>query len=132
MQYLKNYRYISIIAYSVIMLKGQIIGLPFLFWLAFTVFDFGNVNQLFALMGILGLIIPLRNRNKNRIHKILFADFMCFILLATPIIGRLNAVPLAMFKYGAFIIPTATFILCYIISLVLSCKQYLDIRQVST
>ena len=125
MKYLKIFRTISIVAYSVIILKGQMIGLPFLLWLAFTVFDFGNIDQLFAVSAVLGLILIFRNWNKTRTQKILFVDFGCFLLLAIPILGRLNAVPLAMFNYGAFIIPTAAFVLCYLISLVYSCKQYL-------
>ncbi|MDB5127775.1 hypothetical protein [Mucilaginibacter sp.] len=125
MKYLKIYRIISIVAYSVIILKGQMIGLPFLLWLAFTVFDFGNIDQLFAFLAVLGLILIFRNWNKTRTQKILFVDFVCFLLLATPIIGRLNAVPLTLFNYGAFIIPTAAFVLCYVISLAYSCKQYL-------
>jgi uncharacterized membrane protein len=125
MKYLKIFRIISIIAYSVIILKGQMIGLPFLLWLAFTVFDFGNIDELFAVLAVLGLILIFRNWNKARTQKILFVDFVCFLLLATPILGRLNAVPLTLFNYSAFIIPTAAFALCYLISLACSCKQYL-------
>ena len=129
MKYLKIFRTISIVAYSVIILKGQMIGLPFLLWLAFTVFDFGNIDQLFAVSAVLGLILIFRNWNKTRTQKILFVDFGCFLLLAIPILGRLNAVPLAMFNYGAFIIPTAAFVLFYIISLAYSCKQYLVVEK---
>jgi hypothetical protein len=107
------------------------IGLPFLLWLIFTIFDFGNVDQLFALLAVLGLILTFRNWNKNRTQKILFIDFVCFFLLAAPIIGRLNAVPLSMFNYGAFIIPAAVFVLCYLISLVYSCKQCLAFEKES-
>lgn len=124
MKYLKIYRVISIVAYSVIILKGQMIGLPFLLWLAFTIFDFGEVDQLFALLAIMGLILIFRNLNKTRTQKILLIDFVCFGFLAIPLVGRLNAVPLAMFNYSAFIIPTGAFVLCYLISLVYSCKQY--------
>ncbi|MDR6944706.1 putative membrane protein [Mucilaginibacter pocheonensis] len=129
MKYLKSYRAISIIAYFVIILKGQIIGLPFLLWLAFTIFDFGNINQVLALMAVLGLILIFRNWNKARTRKILLADFSCFILLTIPIIGRLNTVPLNMFNYGAFIIPTTVFVLCYLTSLIYSCKQYLVLQK---
>ena len=101
------------------------VGLPFLPWLIFTIFDFGNIDQLFAILAVLGLILTSRNWNKTRTQKILLIDFVCFVLLAAPIIGRLNAVPLSMFNYGAFIIPTAVFVLCYLISLAYSCKQYL-------
>jgi uncharacterized membrane protein len=129
MKYLKIYRTISIVAYCVIILKGQMVGLPFLPWLIFTIFDFGNIDQLFALLAVLGLILTYRNWNKTRTQKILLIDFVCFVLLAAPIIGRLNAVPLSMFNYGAFIIPAAVFVLCYVISLAYSCKQYLVIRK---
>ncbi|WP_454802064.1 hypothetical protein [Mucilaginibacter phyllosphaerae] len=129
MKYLNIYRIISIVAYSVIILKGQMVGLPFLLWLVFTVFYFGNIDQLFALLAVLGLILTARNWNKTRTQKILLIDFVCVVLLATPIIGRLNAVPLSMFNYGAFIIPVAVFVLCYLISLAYSCKQYLVIQR---
>lgn len=127
----KYNRFIAIVAYCVIILKGQMIGLPFVFWLVFTLFDFGNKNQLFGLLAVLGLILIFRNWNKTMTQKILFIDFVCFILLITPIIGRLATVPLYMFNYSAFIIPTAAFVLCYLISLVYSCKQYLTLQKAS-
>jgi len=105
------------------------IGLPFLLWLVLTIFDFGNIDQLFALLAVLGLILISRNWNKTRTQKILLIDFVCFILLTIPLISRLNAVPLSMFNYGAFIIPIAVFVLCYLISLAYSCKQYLVIQK---
>jgi uncharacterized membrane protein len=129
MKHLKIYRIISIVAYCVIILKGQMIGLPFLLWLVFTIFDFGNINQLFAFLAVLGLILISRNWNKTRTQKILLIDFVCFMLLTIPLISRLNAVPLSMFNYGAFIIPMAVFMLCSLISLVYSCKQYLVIQK---
>ena len=131
MKYLKTCRFISIVAYSVIILKGQMIGLPLLLWLALTVFDFGNTDQFFALLAVSGLLLILRNRDKTRTQKILLADFLCFILLVIPIIGRLNAVPLAMFNYIAFIIPTVVFVLSYLTSLVYSCIRYFRFKNVS-
>jgi hypothetical protein len=38
-----KFRIISIVFYLLIILKGDIIGLPFFLWLLFTVFDFGNI-----------------------------------------------------------------------------------------
>lgn len=128
MKYLKISWFSSIVAYSLIILKGEMIGLPFLIWLPCTVFDFGNLNQLFGLLGVSGLILIFKNLNRNRTQKILITDFLCFILLAIPIIGRLIAVPLAMFNYNAFIIPTSIFVLCYLVSLAFSCKEYLALR----
>jgi hypothetical protein len=105
------------------------IGLPFLIWLLFALLDFGKIDQLFALLAVSGLVLVFWNMSKNRTGKILFIDFVCFILLASPIIGRLTAVPLSLFNYGAFIVPTLIFVLCYVISLIYSCSQYLAYKR---
>jgi len=42
---------------SLIILKGQMIGIPFLIWIIFTSFDFGNVEQIFAILGMTGIIL---------------------------------------------------------------------------
>ncbi len=129
MRFLKIYRSISIATYFLIILKGQMIGIPFFFWLLFSVFNFGYIDQVFALMAASGLILIFRNWNKTRTQKILLIDFSCFILLVTPIIGRLSDVPLYMFNYMAFIVPTAVFVFSYLISLNYSCKQFLSHRR---
>lgn len=36
---------------------GSMIPIPFIIWLGFTVFDFGNIDQLFAFVGITGIIL---------------------------------------------------------------------------
>lgn len=51
------FRYTSIISYLFIILMGQMIGLPFIFWLLFTAFDFWNIEQIFAILGLLGAIL---------------------------------------------------------------------------
>ena len=33
------------------------IGLPFILWLIFTTFDFGNIDQFFAILGVTGIIL---------------------------------------------------------------------------
>jgi hypothetical protein len=50
---------------------GEMIGLPFVFWLAFTLFDFGNIDQLFAIRVIVGLLTICINHNKSRMAKVL-------------------------------------------------------------
>jgi len=50
-------RITSLISYFLIILAGQMIGLPFILWLLFTAFQFGNIDQLFALLGIVGIIL---------------------------------------------------------------------------
>jgi uncharacterized membrane protein len=129
MKYLKTFQAIAVVAYFLIILRGQMVGAPFVFWLAFTVFYFGTIDQLFAILAVAGLVIIFKNRNKSRTLKILLMDLLCFILLAAPIIGRLTAVPLALFNYNAFIIPTGIFVLGYLVSLVFSWMQYLAFKR---
>ena len=115
---------ISIVSYLLIMLMGSIIELPFFVWLLFTLFDFGNQDQLFALLGVSGLIINLIILNKTRTFKLLMLDIICFLLLASPILRRLTAIPIEKFNYLTFIIPTTIFSLFYIFSLCFSVRQY--------
>ncbi len=105
------------------------IGLPFFIWLLFTLFDFGNFDQLFAFLGIIGLTINFVIFNSTRTFKILLLDIIGFILLASPLIRRLTAIPIQKFNYLAFIIPTTIFGLFYIISLYFSVRQYFSIQK---
>lgn len=84
----KIFRLIAIICYLLIILNGEMIGLPFFLWLSFTLFDFGNIDQLFALFALIGLTINFINTNKERAAKILLLDIFCFLLMASPIVGQ--------------------------------------------
>ena len=96
----------SIISYLLIILAGQMIGLPFILWLIFTTFDFGNIDQLFAIFGLVGIILNLTKWKTNIILTII-----SFILMLSPIISRLVQVPIEMFNYLAFQIPFHSFYL---------------------
>ena len=100
------------------------IGLPFFIWLLFTLVDFGNPDQLFAFFGVMGLTISFITFKSTRTLKILVFDIVCFILLASPLIRRMTAIPLEKFNYLAFIIPTTIFGLSFIFSLYYSVRQY--------
>ena len=128
----KTYRIIAIISYLLIMLMGQMIALPFFFWLAFTLFDFGNIDQLFAFLAVLGLVTICINHNKQRTSKLLTLDVVCFFLLASPLVRRMTAVPIELFNYLAFIIPTILFSLFYTASLFVGCRQYSRIKSSSS
>jgi hypothetical protein len=62
----------------------------------FTVFDFGNSDQLFAIFGVIGVGINL-TKWKNTLVTI-----VSFALMLSPIISRLTQVPIEMFDYLAF------------------------------
>jgi hypothetical protein len=128
----KTFRVIAVISYLFIMLMGQMIALPFFFWLLFTLFDFGYVDQLFAFLAVAGLVITCINQNKTRTSKILTLDLLCFFLLASPLVRRMTAVPIELFNYLAFIIPTTLFALFYTASLFFGCRQYSQIKASSS
>lgn len=120
---------ISIASYLLIILMGQIIGLPFFFWLLLTLFDFGNIDQLFAVLAVIVLTITFINRNKSRTLKIILIEIICFLLLASPLVRRMTAIPLEKFNYLAFIIPTILFVLFYIVLIYFSVRQYLQLQK---
>jgi hypothetical protein len=109
-------RTFSLIAYLCIILKGQMIGLPFFIWLPFSLLNFWNLDQLFSLLAIIAFVIILLNRKDEQTTKRLMLALVCFLLLASPIIGRLVAVPLETFNYLAFIVPATLFFLLYLAS----------------
>ena len=100
------------------------IGLPFFMWLILTLFDFGNIDQIFAFFGVIGLTICFVTFNSTRTLKFLLIDIISFMLLALPLIRRLTAIQIYKFNYLAFIIPTTIFGLFYIFSLCFSVRQY--------
>jgi len=108
---------------------GGFIGVPFFLWLLVTLFDFGNIDQLFAFLAVVGLIITFINLNSRRSSKILLLDILCFGFLASPIIRRMTVVPFEKFNYLAFIIPTILFVLLYFLSICISFKTYLQIQK---
>lgn len=108
-------RIISIVSYLLIILVGQMIGLPFIFWLIFTVFDFGNTDQLFAIFGVIGVGINLTKWKNKKLLTI-----VSFALMLSPIISRLTQVQIEMFDYLAFEIPLTIFIIAYLIFIVLN------------
>ena len=131
MKAIKTFKLISIVSYLLIILLGEMIGIPFFFWLMYTLFDFGNIDQLFAFLAVVGLTISFINKNKARTLTILLLDIICFLLLASPLVRRMTAIPIDKFNYLAFIIPTILFVLFYIISFYFSVRQYLQLQKAS-
>ncbi len=86
------------------------IGLQPFFWLIFTSFDFGKIDQLF---GIIGFFINL-SKWKNKI----FLTIVSFILILFPVISRLIQVPIETFNYFAFQIPLSLFVISYLLFIV--------------
>ena len=124
----KIFASLAIVSYLSIILMGQMIGVPFLFWLLFNLFNFGEVDQLLAVLGVVGLGLIVKYSTAERTLKIVLLDGLCFLLLATPISGRLLTVPIDKFNYAAFTIPLSLFIVCYFVSLLFAYRQYAKTR----
>lgn len=114
----KIFKTISIISYMLIILAGQMIGLPFILWLIFTIFDFGNIDQLFAIFGLVGIILNLTKWGTN-----ILVTILSFLLMLSPIISRLIQVPIEMFDYLAFQIPLTVFIITYLTYIIINAKE---------
>jgi len=106
---------ISLTSYSLITLVGQMIGIPFIFWLMWTSFEFGNNDQIFAILGLIGLILNFTKYYKRTIIKI-----MSFFLMLIPIIRRLTEIPFEKFKYLGFQIPLIIFSITTIVLILTS------------
>ncbi|WP_298348209.1 hypothetical protein [uncultured Dokdonia sp.] len=104
---------VSLISYSLIILMGEMIGIPFLMWLIFTSFDFGNIEQFFAIIGLTGIILSFTKYWRLRIVKIL-----SFILLISPLIKRMREIPIEKFNYLAFQVPLVIFVITYLILII--------------
>ncbi|WP_299521822.1 hypothetical protein [Winogradskyella sp.] len=104
---------ISLTSYSLIILMGQMIGLPFILWLIFTSFDFGNSDQIFAISGLIGIIINFTKYGKPTLGKIL-----SFVLMILPIVRRMTEIPIEKFNYLTFQIPLLIFVIAYLIYII--------------
>lgn len=126
---IKALKAISITSYLLIILMGNMIGLPFIFWLLFHVVNFGELDQLYALLGVLGIVLNIKLSHKVRNLKTISIDFLSLILMLIPLISRLVSVPIELFNYLAFIIPISLFILLYLVSIGLSLNIYFKTKN---
>ena|SRR5688572_26802887 len=111
---------ISIISYFLVILGGQMIGLPLVVWLIFTIFDFGNIDQLFSILAIIGIMLNF-SKWRNSIPVMVLS----FIVMLSPIISRMVQVPIEMFNYLAFQIPLTIFIITYFIFILINAREKL-------
>jgi hypothetical protein len=114
---LKKVKLVAITAYLCIILKGQMIAVPLIAWLLFTLFNFGSLDQLFAMLAIVGLGMLVVNWRKTTKYRIFLLELLSFVLMSTPLLSRLWLGPIAMFDYVAFIVPASLYVLLSFVSL---------------
>jgi hypothetical protein len=110
----RTIRNISLISYLLIMLSGQMISLPFGFWLAFNFFQFGELEQVFTFIGVVGIVL-----NMIRLKRNLFISITGFVFMLIPLFSRFYEVSYSKFNYLSFQIPFILFVLTYLVSMVL-------------
>jgi hypothetical protein len=128
----KNNRFkiLSILSYGFIMLRGEMIALPFFLFLIFSLFEIGTLKQGSAILAFIGLI-SVGNLTVLKLTKwTLLLEIIAFILLFMPLLDRLTDVPIKLFFYVSFIIPFIGFIVFYTISLFFSFKELKNQQKV--
>ena len=120
----KIFKIIAIASYLLIILRGGMISFPFFFWLLISLVEFGNIDEIFALLAVIGLTTCFIKLNSLRTLKIVLVEILCFILLASPLAPRLTVVPIEKFNYLGFIIPTIIFVLFYFVSIYFSVRRH--------
>jgi hypothetical protein len=121
----------SIFSYCFIILKGWFIGVPFIFYLFMTLFDFGTYEQLAGVAAFLGLYLTVIPFLKNRTKHSFLLESASFLLLLVPLVQRLISVPIKLFDYGAFKYPLFTFILSYFLAVLFSFKEKRKVQEKS-
>ena len=120
---------LSLISFSLIILKGSMIAFPFLIYLILNVFCLGTISQMItSIIGICGLIIIIKQMREEATNKRLFMEFVALIMLLIPLIERLTSVQINLFYYLSFEIPIITFLILYLSSLLLLLKKIIEER----
>ena len=115
---------LSILSYCLIMLNGQMIALPFILFIVFTMYGSeGAKTAVTSIAGFAGLLLLLYLLRFKKTKRILLIELGVFILLCAPLIERLTSVPIELFNYPLFIIPSCSFVTCYFLSLIFSFKD---------
>src|SRR6185295_4318784 len=102
MQLSNVFRMVSILAYCLIILNGEMISLPFICFLYIALFvDIGSLTQVCAILAFIGLISSVILIVLPKTKRILLFETIVFILLLLPLLDRLTSVPILLFNYAA-------------------------------
>ena len=118
---------LSLLSYCLIMINGSMITIPFVFYLIFSstsIFHLEVINQsMTSLIGIIGLLLIIKNFEENTLKRIFIIIISLFMLLI-PLAERLSSVPIELFNYLAFKIPLILFLTCFLIYIFISIFDY--------
>lgn len=114
-----SFKILAYLAYFLIFMQGSMICLPFFIWIFSAAFFFGSLSQLFAIAAILGLVISHKTWKKPKSISKTLLNLLTFILLLSPVLYRMIAVPIEMFNYLGFIVPFSAFVILYSVAICL-------------
>lgn len=124
----KIFKVLAVLSYCFIMLKGQMIALPFIMFIFFNLFGYEDaLITLTSIAGIAGLLTLLIVTRYKLSKRTLLIEVLVFLLLCAPIIERLTSVPIELFNYAIFIIPLIGFVLFYVLYL---SSSFEEIKQI--
>ncbi|WP_312393770.1 hypothetical protein [Chryseobacterium sp.] len=117
---MKTLKIISVLSYCCILIMGMMIAVPMILFLIGTAIDFGSTDQIFAILGIVGIVLTFISWKEGVLKSII-----AFLFMISPIISRLFQAPVESFHYWVFTAPLAIFIITYLIVIILQIKEKL-------
>ena len=123
------FRAFAIISYFFIFLQGMIIPIPFGCMLIVGLFDVEPINRVFIILADIALLALYALSFKQRTKRSLWVEVIAYFLLLSPLIRILSIIPIDRFNDPPFIIPFASFVVLYPLSLLFSFKEYRQALQ---
>ena len=117
-------RFLSISAYFLVFLYGDLMEAPMIFWIVLGLFAAAFLHQIQSLFVILSLFVLAFLIVVEKSMRTLFIESICFIFLLLPIVTVFISASSELLNYPMFIIPALVFIFLYPISLVMSYREY--------
>lgn len=117
-------RLFSIIAYFFIFLQGSMILLPFCLLLIGGPFSGEPIMRILISLADVSLIVLFVFAFKKVTRVNVIIDIIAFILLLLPLIKIFTSFPFEMFNYFLFLFPCICFIVLFVLSIVLSYREY--------
>ena len=115
---------LSIIAYFFIFLQGSMIVLPFCFLLVGGPFSGEPIMKVLLSLADISLIVLFIFAFKKVTKVNLIVDIISFVFLLLPLVKIFTSFPFEMFNYFLFLFPVSCFIVLFLVSIVLSVREY--------
>ena len=118
------FRSLSIICYLFIFLQGMIIAIPLGCFLISGLFEAEPLTRIFIAFADVALLTLFIQTFQKKTKRALLIELIAYFFLLSPLVKILTSVPLYMFNYTLFFIPTSCFVLLYPLSLLFSFREY--------